>query len=361
LKAWLGQLAPALAGSKPRDVVLAGLGAFVGIGASGFLVARGVAGGDGPLIHAPLIVAPIGASAVLVFAVPASPLAQPWSVVGGNVLSCLVAIIVSQFVADPFLATGVAVGAAIMAMSLFRCLHPPGGAVALLTALAAHKSVPPDLLFAFLPVGANSVLLVLTGLIFHRFSGHSYPHVPAAAPRHPHGTADAPPARRGGLTDSDVDAILVEMRESFDIDRDDLVEMMRRLDERTLAQTPGLPRCGDIMSRDVVTISYDATVAEAREKMLARRLRCLPAVNRRGVYIGMIEARHLIGDAALVAAVMTSAPVARQETPALTFASALASGRAYEVVVVDSDDRILGLITQTDMLAAALRALNRAA
>ncbi|MCI4680561.1 HPP family protein [Rhodoblastus acidophilus] len=353
MKATFDRLAPALAGSTPKDVLLAGLGAFFGIGLTGYFVASGVAGA-----HSPLIVAPIGASAVLVFAVPSSPLAQPWSVVGGNIISCLVALAVIQLVPNPFLATAIAVGGAIVLMSAFRCLHPPGGAVALLTSLAAHKAVPPGFLFAFLPVGANSLLLVMVGLIFHRFSGHSYPHVPAPPPQNPHGTADAPPSRRDSFLSSDLDAVLGDMRETFDIDRDDLEELLWRLEERALARAPDSPRCADVMSKDVVTIPYDATVAEAREMMLARRLRCLPAVNRLGVYIGMVEARHLIGDAALVAAVMTSAPVARPDAPALTFAPALSSGRAYEVVVVDPDYRILGLITQTDMLAAAMRALK---
>ena len=350
------RLAPALTGSTPKDIVLAGLGAFFGIGLSGLLVGLGVASFD-----TPLIVAPIGASAVLVFAVPSSPLAQPWSVIGGNVISCLVALAAIQVVPNPFLVTAVAVGGAIVVMSILRCLHPPGGAVALLTALAAHKAVPPDLMSAFLPVGANSLLLVMVGLIFHRFSGHSYPHVPAASRKSAHGTADAPPLRRAGINAHDLDAVLGEMHESFDIDREDLEELIWRLEERAFARTNGSPRCADIMSKDIVAIPYDATVAEARETMLSRHLRCLPVVNRLGVYAGMVEARHLIEDAALVAAVMNMAPVARPETPVLDFAADFASGGVYELVVVDPDYRILGLITQTDMLAVMLRAQNRAA
>ncbi|MEG8058719.1 HPP family protein [Sphingomonas sp. 22L2VL55-3] len=80
--------------------------------------------GSGPL---PLLVAPIGASAVLIFAVPASPLAQPWSVVGGNIISALVGVTAARFVPIPYLAAGVAVGGAILVMSLLRCLHPPAG------------------------------------------------------------------------------------------------------------------------------------------------------------------------------------------------------------------------------------------
>jgi CBS domain-containing membrane protein len=78
---------PILPGASFRDRLIACLGAFVCLGltaaaACAFLpLAPGL----------PSIVAPLGASAVLVFAVPASPLAQPWPVIGGNTISALVA------------------------------------------------------------------------------------------------------------------------------------------------------------------------------------------------------------------------------------------------------------------------------
>ncbi|WP_446741099.1 HPP family protein [Sphingomonas sp. H160509] len=53
-----------------------------------------------------LLVAPMGASAVLIFAVPASPLAQPWSVIGGNVISAVVGVGIASMVSSPALASG---------------------------------------------------------------------------------------------------------------------------------------------------------------------------------------------------------------------------------------------------------------
>jgi len=71
----------------------------------------------------------MGASSVLLFAVPASPLAQPWSIVGGNFVSALVGIGCAHWIPDPALAATLAVGLAIIAMFQLRCLHPPGGAM----------------------------------------------------------------------------------------------------------------------------------------------------------------------------------------------------------------------------------------
>lgn len=104
---------PTLAGATPRDRLIACVGALIGIALTGLI--SGWVSGKGPAI--PLIVAPIGATAVLVFAVPASPLAQPWPIIGGNTISALVGVAAARFIADPVLAIGVGVSLAIAAMS----------------------------------------------------------------------------------------------------------------------------------------------------------------------------------------------------------------------------------------------------
>jgi HPP family len=121
---------PLLPGADLSDRLFACFGALCGIALTGWLSAWLVGGST-----ALLLVAPMGASAVLVFAVPASPLAQPWPVIGGNVLSALVGIGIARVVPVPGLAAGLAVGGAILVMSLTRSLHPPGGASALLAVI----------------------------------------------------------------------------------------------------------------------------------------------------------------------------------------------------------------------------------
>ena len=134
MKRRIRRLTPTLAGATVQDRFFAALGALAGVGLA--TLCCWLALGGAPELA---IVAPIGASAVLVFAVPASPLAQPWSVVGGNAVSALVGLAVGQTVGDPFLAAGIATALAIGAMSLARCLHPPGGAIALGSAIAGYQ------------------------------------------------------------------------------------------------------------------------------------------------------------------------------------------------------------------------------
>ena len=165
---------PILAGATLRDRLVACLGALVAISLTGLIAAKVVGAGA-----ALLIVAPMGASAVLVFAVPASPLAQPWSVIGGNVISALVGVFVARVVPVPALAAGLAVAGAILAMSLSRSLHPPGGATALMAVIGGPSIAALGYGFALVPVGVNAAILAGIGVLFHRLSGHSYPHVAA--------------------------------------------------------------------------------------------------------------------------------------------------------------------------------------
>ncbi|MHC9419243.1 HPP family protein [Sphingomonas citri] len=201
---------PLLSGAQLRERLIACLGAAIGIALTALLGALLVQGAA-----LPLIVAPLGASAVLVFAVPASPLAQPWPVIGGNTLSALVGVAVYRLVPDAAIAAGLAAGAAILTMSLLRCLHPPGGAAALTAVIGGPTVHAAGFGFALLPVALNSVTLVAAGLLFHRVTRRSYPH-----------RAAAPVA--AGLHAADIDAALADLHESFDIAPADLDALLTR-------------------------------------------------------------------------------------------------------------------------------------
>src|SRR6188508_3153808 len=87
-RAWLARFLPVRTAAGTRERLASFLGALLGLFVTGF-VARAWLGSSEQV---PLLIAPMGASTVLVFGVPASPLAQPWSVVGGNTVSALVGI-----------------------------------------------------------------------------------------------------------------------------------------------------------------------------------------------------------------------------------------------------------------------------
>lgn len=203
-----------LPGASGWSRALACLGAAIGIALT-ILVCSSLPYAQPDL---PFIVAPLGASAVLVFAVPSSPMAQPWPVVGGNVISTMVGVTAFQLVPDVTLAAGIAVGGAILVMSLLSCLHPPGGASALTAVIGSQGIHMAGYEFAFAPVGINSIALVSIAMLFHRISGHSYPHQPTAPI----------PASADNVQLGDIDAALEDMHESFDISREDLEALLTR-------------------------------------------------------------------------------------------------------------------------------------
>lgn len=348
--------APILAGATLRERILACLGALAGILMTGLIC--GVVYGQGA--HLPLIVAPIGASAVLLFAVPTSPLAQPWSIVGGNTISALVGVVVVHFVDDAILAAGLAVSLAILAMSIARCLHPPGGAAALTAVVGGPAVVSSGFLFPFVPVGLNSLILVLLGIAFHGVSRRSYPHVARPAPENTHGTQDPPAQVRVGFQRADVDAALALLDESFDIDPADLERLLRQVEMEALLRSHGDLMCGDIMSRDVISVSVDDGPDVARALLLKHNLRTLPVVGDGRRVEGTVGLRELTVDTQRIGQVMSPAVTASESDSAISLVSALTDGRAHAVVIVDDADRLVGLITQTDLLAVLARQMGEA-
>ncbi len=176
LRAWLLGFAPSPVTLGAREWLRSCLGALVGIACVG--ISMRLLPGIPEAV--PLLVAPMGASAVLLFAVPASPLAQPWSLMGGNLVAATVGVACARWIADPVLAASLAIALAIGAMLALRCVHPPSGAVAL-TAVVGGPSVH-ALGFGFVlePIAVQSAALLAAALVYHALTGHRYPHAAAA-------------------------------------------------------------------------------------------------------------------------------------------------------------------------------------
>ena len=121
------------------------------------------------------LMASLGASALLVFALPQSPMAQPWAVIAGNTLSALIGIISVNWISEPLLAMPFAASLSIMGMFVLRCLHPPAAAVAMIAVLGHIGAYR----YAFFPVMIDSVLLVLAGAAYSNLTGKPYPNKPA--------------------------------------------------------------------------------------------------------------------------------------------------------------------------------------
>ncbi len=306
------------------------------------------------------LAAPLGASAVLVFAVPASPLAQPWAVIGGNTLSALVGLACARLLPDTALAAAAAVGAAIALMFLLRCLHPPGGATALLAVLL-HAT---DWRFALLPVLLNSALLVLVGVAYNSATGRRYPHVqlpPPPAPGPPDGAR---------FTSADLDAALAHYNQVLDVSRDDLEELLHHAESAAYQRNLGELRCRDIMSREPLTASHDTPVVAAWVLMRERAVKALPVVDRSHHVIGIVTladfVRALVGDDSTpratpgrVGDIMTRrVRVASEDLHVIELLPLFSKGGHHHLPVVDAQQHLVGILTQSDLVRALHRAVR---
>lgn len=121
------------------------------------------------------LMASLGASALLVFALPGSPMAQPWAVIGGNTLSALVGVTCAKWIDQPLLALPLAASASILGMFILRCLHPPAAAVALIAVLGHITHYR----YGLFPVMVDSILLVIAGAVYSNLTGKAYPNKPS--------------------------------------------------------------------------------------------------------------------------------------------------------------------------------------
>ncbi|ODV07614.1 MAG: hypothetical protein ABT20_12345 [Rubrivivax sp. SCN 70-15] len=360
---WLRAFVPAPTSVDARERWRVVLGATLGILATAVL-ARAV---GSPFGHVwPWLVPPLGASAVLVFGVPGSPLAQPWSVVGGNTVSALAGIACSAWLGNPMLAAPVAVGAAIGLMFALRCLHPPGGAAALVAALGGVT----DPRFALDPVLLNSVMLVLAGIAYNTATRRPYPH------------PQARPAATPGAN-ADLDTVIARYNQVLDISRDDLQALLEDAQLQGYQRRLADLRCAEIMSPRPVTVTPETTIAQAWRLFREHRIKALPVVGAGGAVVGIVTPADFMreaGDAhddshderrrrmrswsraAPGVPVDTVARIMTRRVRVTSVGSHLsdlvplfASTGHHHLPVVDEAQRLVGIITQSDVVAALVR------
>jgi CBS domain-containing membrane protein len=357
---WLRAFWPAPITVSRRELVLGVAGAFLGVLSAAWFSRW--------MLHGlnPWFVAPMGASAVLLFAVPSSPLAQPWSIVGGNLVAASIGVACAQAIADVPLACGAAAGLAIGAMFALRCLHPPSGAVALTAVVGGPAITALGWRFVFWPVAANSLLLLLAALVFNVAARRRYPHRPLDH-ANTHQTRDRPPSARLGLTVDDLHGALKARGELLDVSEDDLEELFIEAEHRAWRRRFGEIRCADVMSRDVVAVRPSTSTEHAWQLMLRHSIKALPVVDPDRVLLGIVTMHDFFVDRARAGtsgqprtAVMdlmtTQVLTTRPEQTIVDLTATFSDGGRHHLPVVDDQHRLVGMVTQSDMVAALYRA-----
>lgn len=173
---------------------------------------------------AAMVVASMGASAVLLFAVPHGQLSQPWPVIGGHVVSAIIGVTTQRMVGSVELAAAIAVGTAIGVMHVLRCIHPPGGATALVAVIGGSNVLELGYGFVVRPVLLNAAVMVIVGVAFNSmFAWRRYP-VAAIGRRTIPDPMDP--------THADIVRALRSIDSFIDVDEEDIIRLVNLLSRR---------------------------------------------------------------------------------------------------------------------------------
>ncbi|HEY0963678.1 MAG TPA: HPP family protein [Pseudomonadales bacterium] len=201
-----------------KEKLLATLGALFGIlfvSVVSLTLADGAAAG--------LLVASMGASAVLLFVVPHGALSQPWPVFAGHVISAAIGVLCYRLFPAEAWTPALAVCLAIAAMQYLRCVHPPGGATALAAVIGGAEVHQLGWWFLVNPVLSNVAGMLAIALAFNNF--FKWRRYPAHLMKKQYETTSAMAAKLE-LTEEDFEAAMQKMNTFIDLSTEELIELV---------------------------------------------------------------------------------------------------------------------------------------
>ena len=350
---WLNFLKPNYKVLPLKERLLSGFGALCGLAISS-LISWYVLGGMNAWY-----IAPMGASSVLLFAVPSSPLAQPWNVVVGNTLAGIIGVACTQYLPDLTSAFSVAVGFAIFMMMTTDSLHPPSGAVAITAVLGGEAVHRLGFHFVLYPVLLNSILLLLFAVFFNRLIGRHYPITAHVNER----SKDPTPTQKVSIQPKDIEYALEQYTELLDISQYDLEKIILEAQEHASERLNSYFVCEDIMSRDVIKLHEDDDIHQALEKFKEVNLMSLPVVNAEEKLVGTLALYEVVewfkGAADprnswqhYVRQIMSRRVITVEPSQPIQDLVPYFVEKSFNYIPVVEELRLIGIISRADMIAA---------
>ena len=357
---WLNFLKPNYKILPLKERLLSGFGALCGLAISS-LISWYVLGGMNAWY-----IAPMGASSVLLFAVPSSPLAQPWNVVVGNTLAGIIGVACTQYLPDLTSAFSVAVGFAIFMMMTTDSLHPPSGAVAITAVLGGEAVHRLGFHFVLYPVLLNSILLLLFAVFFNRLIGRHYPITAHVNER----SKDPTPTQKVSIQPKDIEYALEQYTELLDISQYDLEKIILEAQEHASERLNSHFICRDIMSQDVIKLHEDDDIHQALEKFKEVNLMSLPVVNAEEKLVGTLALYEVVewfkGAADprnswqhYVRQIMSRRVITVEPSQPIQDLVPYFVEKSFNYIPVVENQRLVGIVSRADMIAALQQLLNQ--
>jgi len=147
-----------------KELLISVIGAFIAVLMAGFF--------SNVILNStnsPLIIASAGASAMLMFGLPNSPVSRPYNLIVGHTVSAIVGVSCYYLVGDVIVSSSLAISLSLLFMSLFKCMHPPGGATAVIAVIGGETIHQLGYAFAIMPIFLNSLILLIVAIAVASF------------------------------------------------------------------------------------------------------------------------------------------------------------------------------------------------
>lgn len=362
-------LFPRQAALSHRERIISGLGGILAILITSWMTHIFI----GP-VAAPYLLAAMGASTVLLLGAPHSPFSQPWSFAGGHLVSAAIGITCAMYLNNIYLSAGLAVGLSIIAMYYLRCIHPPGGATALLTVIGDQKIHAMGYHFILMPVLANVVILLSVALLINRLLlKRQYPLNLLLSANHSSHESISPEVKLS-FNKEDLNAAVKEMNGYIDVAGEDLEKIYSLAVIHSHQRRLGELRLKDIMTREVVTIKPDQSLEEIWKLLRRHRIRGAPVIDEAKKLLGIVSIADFLKVADwrmcntvtarlklfflnkssyTVEQIMTTPVLVGHENMLLTEAFLILSEKGINhLPLLDENGGLVGILTRLDLLSA---------
>lgn len=248
----------------------------------------------------PFLTVSMGASAVLLFVLPSSSLSQPWAFAGGHLVSALIGISCAQWIPGLMPAAALAVAASIIAMHYLNCMHPPGGAAALLAVAGGDSIHALGYQFLLTPILLNVIIMLVCLFVYRKLSGLHQSRAKSddhGLDHNWHRSEEDWLVTRLPFSEQDLAHAMAEMDTYLDITLEDLNTIYSHALQQAYSQDLDGIYCRDAMSYPAISVDYDTQLEEVWRLFKQHNIRGLPVVNNFQRVIGIITVNDFISSA----------------------------------------------------------------
>lgn len=225
----------------------------------------------GTSYHSPILLASMGAAAVIMFSTPQSPLATFRAFILGNLLSAAVGVSCYQLIGPHILTGPLAVGLAIGLMQICKCAHPPGGATALVAVIGGDQIHALGYQYVLTPVGLN--VLLFTGVVyFHRHQLRAKASRVSTEKKVQKIFANTSTVYANGPDQLlKINEVIRHHRLEMDVTSEQIQIILASLKHRENRNHFTSGNCGDHMTTDQIHIDYGENLYQAWQLILATK------------------------------------------------------------------------------------------